>query len=90
MIEIVWDSSFKKTYKKWAKKYPELIDVFNKRIRLFAQEPFNTSLKTHPLSGNMKDCWSLSITYEHRLIFIFKENRTIAVLTDIGKHDEVY
>ncbi|MDH5717487.1 MAG: type II toxin-antitoxin system mRNA interferase toxin, RelE/StbE family [Spirochaetia bacterium] len=90
MINIDWNTRFEKIFKKWTKKYPELINTFEERLDLFVQEPFNPKLKTHPLTGNMKDYWSLSITYDHRLIFVFKENRTIAVLVDIGTHDEVY
>ena len=71
MIEIVWDDKFKKIYKSWSKKHPDLVSSFKDKMELFANNPFNPSLKTHSLSGILKGLWALRITYEYRLIFRF-------------------
>ena len=91
MIEIVWDKKFKRIYKNWSKKHPELIDSFRNKMELFVNNPFHSSLRTHSLSGVLKGLWSLSITYEYRLIFKFidKQKKKI-LLIDIGTHNEVY
>ncbi len=89
MIEIIWDESFLRILKKWRKKHPNLVEKFQQKVDLFIQDPFDPSLRTHSLSGNLAGCWSLSITYEYRLIFKFiDENRVL--LIDLGTHDEVY
>jgi addiction module RelE/StbE family toxin len=89
MIEIVWDEPFLRILKKWRKKHPDLKERFQQRIELFLQDPFHPSLKTHALSGNLESCWSLSITYEYRLLFKFiGEERVLFI--DLGNHDEVY
>jgi len=69
MIEIVWDNKFKRVYKNWSKKHPDLVESFRSRMQLFVNEPFHPSLKTNSLTGILKGLWSLRITYEHRVIF---------------------
>jgi len=91
MIEIIWDDGFKKIYKRWSKKHPELVDVLEKRLQLFVKEPFHPLLKTHSLSGTLKGLWAIRITYEQRLIFKFLgKGKKKALLIDIGTHNEVY
>jgi mRNA-degrading endonuclease YafQ of YafQ-DinJ toxin-antitoxin module len=58
-------------------------------LRLFAEQPFHPSLKTHNLSGNLSACSAFSITYEYRVIFKFLTDDK-ALLIDIGTHDDVY
>jgi addiction module RelE/StbE family toxin len=89
MIEILWDEPFRRILTKWKKKHPDLISKFEAKLTLFSSEPFHPSLKTHNLSGNLKDYWALSITYEYRLVFKFVDENK-ALLIDIGTHDEVY
>lgn len=52
-------------------------------------DPFALSLKTHKLSGKLKDLWSFSLDYDERILFYFTEDQK-AVFLDIGSHDEVY
>ena len=58
-------------------------------MKLFTNDPFNKSLKTHKLSGDLKDSWAFSINYSYRIVFQFIDDNTI-LLMDIGTHDEVY
>lgn len=91
MVELIWDNQFKRIYRKWIHKHPELKQPFSKKIILFSGDPFHPSLKTHMLSGVLKGLWSCSITYEHRLVFDFiDEEQTQVLLIDIGLHEEVY
>lgn len=89
MIKIIWDEPFLKILRKWKKKHPDFIVKFEERLSLFVREPFHPSLKTHRLSGGLKHCWALSITYQYRLVFEFLSEDK-ALLIDIGTHDEVY
>ena len=55
------------------------------------KEPYDSSLKTHTLSGKLKGLWAFSITYNQRLVFEFADNtRKKVFLVYIGTHDEVY
>ncbi len=91
MIELVWDEKFKRIYKKWSQKHPDLVEQFKDKMELFVTDPFHPSLKTHTLSGVLKGLWSSRINYEHRLVFKFidKQKRK-ALLIDLGTHEEVY
>ena len=89
MIEFIWDSKFKKNYRKIVSKNPELKSKFSERMHIFSLDPFDMKLRTHKLSGILKDCWAFSIDYEIRIVFKFlKEDRVL--LIDIGKHEDVY
>ena len=89
-MEISFSSSFKRVFRKRIKG-SSLEDIFWKQLAIFIDEPFNVQLKTHKLSGKLKKQWSFSIEYDIRVVFYFtKDKPTKAVLTDIGKHDEVY
>ena len=50
MIEIVWDEKFKRIYKKWSKKHPDLVNPFWVKMELFTNHPFHPTLKTHSLT----------------------------------------
>lgn len=89
-MEVSFSSSFKKSFKKRVKSTESELD-FWLRIDLFITDPFNLKLKTHKLSGKLKDLWSFSLDYDLRVVFYFtKDKPKKAVLLDIGTHDQVY
>ncbi|BAB76170.1 asr4471 [Nostoc sp. PCC 7120 = FACHB-418] len=94
MMEVVWSSGFKRSFKKIIKKKPQLKDQIVKVLRLLADDPFTTSLKSHKLTGDLAGLWSCSVTYDCRIIFTFSEDENllemVILLVDIGSHDEVY
>lgn len=89
MIEISYSSSFNKAYKKLIKLKPEIEEKFWSRVDIFFQNPFDSQLKTHKLSGKLKDLWSFSIDFSVRIIFVFEGNQKVTFI-DIGTHEEVY
>ena len=89
MIEVAFSSSFKKAFKKKIKGDKEVKAMFWKEVEIFIKNPFDKRLKTHKLSGKLKDLWSFSIEYDLRVIFYFVGNDKV-IFVDIGKHDEVY
>ena len=88
-IKLIWDESFKRIYKKKIKKKPELKSLFWKKIKLFTEEPFHKSLRTHKLTGKLTGLWAFSIDYDNRLIFEFVDKSHVSLI-DFGSHDEVY
>ncbi|MBL0287879.1 MAG: type II toxin-antitoxin system YafQ family toxin [Bacteroidetes bacterium] len=89
-MDVSFSKSFQKAFKKRIKgtiAEPE----FWIRLELFINDVFDSKLKTHKLSGSLKNLWSFSIEYDLRVIFYFtKDKPKKAVLVDIGNHDEVY
>lgn len=57
---------FLKSYKKLDRK---IQDIFDSKIYLFAQNPFDISLKNHSLAGEYEGFRSINITGYHRTIF---------------------
>ena len=89
MIKVAFSSSFKRAFKKKIKRNRALEEIFWEKLEKFMREPFSKELKTHKLSGQLKDLWSFSIGYDVRVIFFFAEKDKV-VLVDIGTHEEVY
>jgi addiction module RelE/StbE family toxin len=89
-MEISFSKSFKRSFKK--KIEATLLEPdFWFKLDLFVSDPFEQSLRTHKLSGKLKDLWSFSLEYDLRVVFYFtKDKPKRAVLVDIGSHDEVY
>jgi addiction module RelE/StbE family toxin len=89
-MEVSFSDSFKKIFKRRVKS-TGIETEFWFRLELFVNDPFDTRLKTHKLSGKLKDLWSFSIEHDLRVVFYFtKDKPKKAVFVDIGTHDEVY
>jgi mRNA-degrading endonuclease YafQ of YafQ-DinJ toxin-antitoxin module len=86
---ISFSSSFKRAFKKRIKGNTALEARFWQKVEQFTIDPFDSSLKTHKLSGKLKDLWSFSLEYDERVLFYFTDDGK-AVFVDIGNHDEVY
>ncbi|MBI4114528.1 MAG: type II toxin-antitoxin system RelE/ParE family toxin [Candidatus Niyogibacteria bacterium] len=55
-----------------------------KRINVFKEDPFSSSLDTHKLHGKLKEQWSFRVKGQWRVLFIF-DNPDVIFL-DIGPH----
>ncbi|MFB2937565.1 type II toxin-antitoxin system YafQ family toxin [Aerosakkonemataceae cyanobacterium BLCC-F154] len=89
MMKVSFSSSFQRAFKKIIKGNVDLETRFLQKLELFTTDPFEQSLKTHKLSGKLKDLWSFSVDYDRRVLFYFTEDGN-AVFVDIGGHDDVY
>ena len=83
-----------KFHKKFEKQYEKLPDSLKKKtkvvIQLFAKNPKHSSLKNHPLKGQMKGLRSLIVTGDIRIIFQVEGDYVIIVFLSIGGHSKVY
>lgn len=93
-MKIVWNNTFKRSFRKLIKKNPSLKDTITNVLRTLSNDPFTPSLKSHKLKGNLSDSWSCSVTYDCRIIFTFSQyeesEEVFIILIDIGSHDDVY
>jgi addiction module RelE/StbE family toxin len=90
MVEVSFSQTFINKYKRKIKKNKQIESSFQKKIKIFLNNPFHNTLRTHKLTGNLKDLWSFSIQFDIRVIFYFEDNNSKAIFIDIGSHDEVY
>ena len=89
MIEIAFSSSFKRAFKKKIASDPDVEARFWEKVEAFKSNPFDPKLRTHKLSGKLKDLWSFSVEYDLRVIFYFVDSHRVYFI-DIGAHKEVY
>jgi len=89
ILEVSFSSSFKRVFKKRIKGNTELEARFWQKLEQFTVDPFAPILKTHKLSGKLKEFWSFSLDYDERVLFYFTEDGK-AVFVDIGSNYEVY
>lgn len=89
-MEVSFSSSFKKAFKKRIKGTNSETEFWN-RLELFTIDPFSPKLRTHKLSGRLKELWGFSIEQDLRVVFYFTNDKpTKSVFVDIGNHDQVY
>lgn len=80
---VIYSTKFYREYKRIPtniKKQAEKMET------IFRLNPFNPILKTHKLTGNLKDFWSFSVDYKNRIIFEFISENTVC-FHSIGSHD---
>lgn len=84
-MKIIYSSKFAKEYK----KLPQKIKLnAEKKEKIFRKDPFDPRLKTHKLSGKLKDFYSFSIDYQYRIIFELID-KDIVWFHSVGTH-EIY
>lgn len=73
----------------FVKKFSKLDSRIKKRclvkIDSFLEDPYSPPLKTHKLSGKLKEFWAFSIEYNLRILFRFKNDKEVEFI-DIGTH----
>jgi mRNA-degrading endonuclease YafQ of YafQ-DinJ toxin-antitoxin module len=89
MIELSFSSSFLRTYQKKIKGNINLEEIFNEKLKIFLENPFDTRLKTHKLSGKLDGIWSFSISFQLRVTFYFAGKNKV-IFEYLGTHNEVY
>jgi addiction module RelE/StbE family toxin len=94
MRVIVWNSSFKRAFKRVVRKNPRLEETIFEVLELLVADPFAPTLKSHKLKGDLEGLWACWVEYDCRIIYTFQpnpdEDEDMIVLIDIGTHDEVY
>lgn len=94
MRELVLTPKFKRSFRKFVKRNPNLQKRIEESLQQMQQDVFAANLGTHKLSGNLAGLQACSCGYDCRIVFAIQEdNETgneVIVLLDVGTHDEVY
>ena len=90
MYQIKQTDTFEKKSIKFFKKHRDLVPKFKKVIEKLTNDPFENSLKTHKLKGNLSDFYACSLTYQYRIILTIEIRDEEIFLVNIGTHDGVY
>jgi len=81
-MQIIYSPQFVKDYKKINDQTKKKAEA---KENVFRDNPFDSRLKTHKLSGKLRDLWSFSVDYDCRIIFEFKSEKVVIFHT-IGGH----
>lgn len=81
---------YSKKERAFLKKHSNLFDKYKTVLKKLENNPFDASLKTHKLKGDLKQFHACSINYDYRIVFIILIQDDEITLLDIGTHDEVY
>lgn len=81
-MKIIYTTKFAREYKKLSKEIKIEAEIAE---RYFRKDPFDSRLKTHKLSGKLKNFWSFSISRSYRIIFEFGDT-DIVYFHLIGDH----
>jgi addiction module RelE/StbE family toxin len=90
MYNIKQTDTFEKKSVKFFKKHRDLVSKFKNLIDKLSDDPFDNSLKTHKLKGNLSNFHACSLTYEYRVILTIEVRDKEIILVNIGTHNEVY
>jgi addiction module RelE/StbE family toxin len=82
--------NFEKKLKKFIKKNSALKPMLKEKLKILQENPFDPRLKTHKLSGPLKDFYSFWLTYEYRIVIKIYPKEKLIEFYAIGTHDEVY
>lgn len=82
------DKTFLRHAKKLLKKNPNLKKAYEELYVKLANNPFDPTLHTHSLTGDLKGKYACTLTHDLRVVFRLYDD--IVHLLDIGSHDEVY
>ena len=94
MRRLAWHSSFRRAFKRHTRNNAALQDRIFQVLATLAKDPFDPTLKTHRLSGQLKGLWACWVEYDCRIVFAFESDRISGhetlVLIDLGTPNEVY
>jgi mRNA interferase YafQ len=88
MKRIVPSKRFRRAFRRYVRRHPELRQRIEVVIEQMAVDVFAPVLETHLLKGKLEGFQSCSCGYDCRILFRIEEEEII--LLDIGTHDEVY
>jgi addiction module RelE/StbE family toxin len=86
MINIQTTKHFDKQYSKLSQK---IKDQYKKRISIFANNPFDVSLRNHALKGKYLGYRSIDINGDIRALYTLKGD-VIIIFAFIGTHSQLY
>ncbi len=83
-------TSFDRRARKFLNKHPDLRPHFIQTLEQLRADPFQPSLRIHPLSGRLQGLQAISLTYSYRITLTLQVTEHEILLLDIVSHDEVY
>jgi addiction module RelE/StbE family toxin len=90
VFSVTTSDQFLRQARKFFKKHPDLKPRFASVFEALKQDPFQTGLGLHQLSGKLSGCHAVRLTYSYRITLTVMITAKEIILLDIGCHDEIY
>jgi mRNA-degrading endonuclease YafQ of YafQ-DinJ toxin-antitoxin module len=94
MRELVLTPKFKRAFRKFVKRNPQLETKIIQTLQLMKEDVFNPQLNTHSLQGKLLGLKACSCGYDCRILFALEiaqdQTEEAIILVDLGTHDAVY
>ena len=94
MYRLVISSKFKRAFRKFARRNPDLQTRIEETIAAMENEIFADNLGTHKLDGKLSGLLACSCGYDCRIIFSLQTDdetgEQVVLLLDVGTHDDIY
>lgn len=87
---LVTTASFDRRARKFLTRHPDLRPRLAETLGKLRADPFDPSLRLHPLTGKLQGMQAVSLTYSYRITLTLQITEHEILLLDIGSHDEVY
>ena len=81
---------FDRRVRKFLTRHLDLRPRFIETMAQLRADPFEPSLRLHPLTGKLQGMQAVSLTYSYRITLTLQITEHEILLLDIGSHDEVY
>ena len=87
---LIFTERYTRQAARFLKRHPELRQQYLKTLQLLEANPYNPSLRLHPLHGKLDELHSVSINLSYRITLelLIKDEQIIPV--NVGDHDAVY
>ncbi len=83
-MEIFYSSKFEKEFRRLPKNIQKRA---LEREQWFRENPFDSRLHTHPLTGSLDGNHAFSINDSYRILFVFGDSRKTVTFLRAGNHD---
>jgi len=93
MREIVLTPKFKRAFRKFIKRNPQLEPKLIQVLQLMKEDVFAPQLSANSLQGKLLGLKACSCGYDCRILFtieVYPDQTEAIVLLDIGTHNDVY
>jgi len=90
MYQLIFPENYKKVEKKFFKKHSDLLDRYEKILKLLQINPFHPSLRLHKLNPPLEKFYSVSLTMKYRIIIDFVIEDGKIIFLNINIHDKAY
>lgn len=80
---------FVKHYRQRIAALQRLDGKYRERVKVFARDHGNTTLRDHPLSGTKRHLRAFSVTGDIRIVYRLLQKGDVEFM-DIGTHNQVY